>query len=74
MNVLFDHNVPKKLRSLLPGHKVATSRELALIILADTDRPAIKCNPDPIAAALDKARPGGFKLLTEPTQPRREAL
>lgn len=28
MKVLFDHNVPKKLRSLLPGHSVLTSREL----------------------------------------------
>ncbi len=29
MRALFDHNVPKKLRSLLPGHEVVTSRELA---------------------------------------------
>jgi predicted nuclease of predicted toxin-antitoxin system len=27
--VLFDHNIPKKLRSLLPGQQVVTSRELA---------------------------------------------
>ena len=28
MRVLFDHNVPKRLRSLLAGHEVITSREL----------------------------------------------
>jgi len=28
VRVLFDHNIPKKLRSLLPGHSVITSREL----------------------------------------------
>ena len=28
MKVLFDHNVPKKLRTLLPRHVVTTSREL----------------------------------------------
>jgi predicted nuclease of predicted toxin-antitoxin system len=28
VKVLFDHNVPKKLRSLLPRHEVSTSREL----------------------------------------------
>lgn len=28
MKVLFDHNVPKRLRTLLPGHTVSTSREM----------------------------------------------
>jgi predicted nuclease of predicted toxin-antitoxin system len=28
VRVLFDHNVPKKLRTLLPGHEITTSREL----------------------------------------------
>lgn len=113
MKVLFDHNVPKRLRSLLPGHEVATSRELgwdllrngdllnaaetngfeamvsgdknmsyqqnlegrklALVILADTDWPTLKQNPAPIVAALDAAKPGSFKLLTEPVMPRRPA-
>lgn len=28
MKVIFDHNVPRKLRTLLPGHGIITSREL----------------------------------------------
>jgi predicted nuclease of predicted toxin-antitoxin system len=111
MRVLFDHNVPKRLRSFLPSHQVTTSRELgwdalkngdllnaaethgfevmvtgdknmtyqqnlegrkiALVILADTDWPTLQRNPNPIAAALDEATPGSFKLLTEPIQSRR---
>ncbi len=111
MRIVFDHNVPKRLRSLLPGHAVTTSRELgwdklkngdllnaaqehgfdvmvtgdknisyqqnlegrklALVILADTDWPTLKQNPAPIIAALDEAKPGSFKLLTEPALPRR---
>jgi hypothetical protein len=34
---LFDHNVPKKLRSLLPGHDVVTSRELGWDTLRNGD-------------------------------------
>lgn len=28
MKVLFDHNVPKRLRQFLPGHEVALAREM----------------------------------------------
>ena len=37
MKVLFDHNVPKKLRALLPGHAVSTSRELGWDTLKNGD-------------------------------------
>ncbi len=37
MKVLFDHNVPKKLRTLLPGHAVSTSRELGWDTLRNGD-------------------------------------
>jgi predicted nuclease of predicted toxin-antitoxin system len=37
VKVLFDHNVPKKLRSLLPGHAVSTSRELGWDTLKNGD-------------------------------------
>ena len=37
MRVLFDHNVPKKLRQLLPGHTVSTSRELGWDTLKNGD-------------------------------------
>lgn len=37
MKVLFDHNVPKRLRSLLPGHLVKTSRELGWDTLRNGD-------------------------------------
>lgn len=37
MNVLFDHNVPKKLRQFLPGHFVKTSRELGWDMLKNGD-------------------------------------
>jgi len=37
VRVLFDHNVPKKLRSLLPGHYVITSREMGWDTLKNGD-------------------------------------
>jgi len=37
VRILFDHNVPKKLRSLLPGHYVITSREMGWDILKNGD-------------------------------------
>ena len=37
MKVLFDHNVPKRLRALLPGHEVTTSRELRWDTLRNGD-------------------------------------
>lgn len=37
MKVLFDHNVPKKLRTLLPRHAVSTSRELGWDTLRNGD-------------------------------------
>lgn len=37
MRVLFDHNVPKKLRSLLPGHNVSTAREMGWDTLKNGD-------------------------------------
>lgn len=37
MRVLFDHNVPKRLRLLLPGHEVKTSRELGWDMLKNGD-------------------------------------
>ncbi|AXC12038.1 hypothetical protein ACPOL_2725 [Acidisarcina polymorpha] len=37
MKVLFDHNVPKKLRVLLPGHVITTSRELRRDALQNGD-------------------------------------
>ncbi len=35
--MLFDHDVPKRLRSLLPGHEVITSRELGWDTLRNGD-------------------------------------
>lgn len=110
MKVLFDHNVPKKLRTLLSGHEISTAQELgwdtlqngdllqaaedhgfdamlsgdknmsyqqnlegrklALVILADTDWPTLKQNPAPVGQALDLAKPGSFKRLTEPVLSR----
>jgi len=37
VRILFDHNVPKKLRSLLPGHYVITSREMGWDTLKNGD-------------------------------------
>lgn len=37
MKVLFDHNVPKKLRPFLPGHFIKTSRELGWDTLENGD-------------------------------------
>ena len=37
MRVLFDHNVPKRLRSLLFGHEVTTARELGWDALKNGD-------------------------------------
>lgn len=37
MRILFDHNVPKKLRALLRGHYVSTSREMGWDTLKNGD-------------------------------------
>ena len=50
MRVLFDHDVPKRLRSLLPGHEVKTSRELGWDTLRNGD-------------LLDAAEANGFDAM-----------
>lgn len=37
MRILFDHNVPKKLRTLLPGHSVRTFWEMGWDTLKNGD-------------------------------------
>ncbi len=50
MKVLFDHNVPKRQRSLLPGHEVLTSRELGWDALKNGE-------------LLNAAETNGFKVM-----------
>jgi predicted nuclease of predicted toxin-antitoxin system len=101
VKVLFDHNIPKKLRTHLPGHDVTTSRELgwdalkngellavaelngfevmvtgdknlsyqqnlkgrqlALIVLGESDWNILKHVSKSVATALEEAGPGSFQ-------------
>ncbi len=102
--VLFDHNVPHKLRASLTGHEVKTAdemgwaelengellkaaedagfavmvtcdknlsyqqnlagRRLALVILQTNRWSVLKENAPAVLAALARAQPGGFELVT----------
>ena len=104
MKVLFDHNVPKKLRHSLRDHSVSTTyemgwaelkngellraaevagfavlvtadknlsfqqnlrdKEIALVILSTNNWNVLKHNPQPVAGAVDAAKPGSFQVVT----------
>ena len=50
MRILFDQNVPRALRNLLPGHDVRTAAEMGWSILANGD-------------LIDAAERGGFEAM-----------
>lgn len=50
MKVLFDHNVPKRLRTLLPGHELLTSGQLGWDRLKNSD-------------LLEAAEKNGFQVV-----------
>jgi predicted nuclease of predicted toxin-antitoxin system len=46
-------------------------RKLALVVLTRSERRALEQNADAIKAAVERAEPGGFELITLPPRPRR---
>ncbi len=69
MKVLFDHNVPHKLRHSMPAHDVVTAEEMGWSelengeLLRANNWNLLKYHPGPVVEAVDAAGPGSFQMV-----------
>jgi hypothetical protein len=62
VKVLFDHNIPHKLRHSMSAHDVSTADEMGWAVPTNNWN-VLKHNSRPVVEAVDAATPGSFQVV-----------